>query len=222
MVHAGMAQPGTAVFAQEQTAGKGQRNKAWQAQKGANIIMSVIVQPPALATSQVFLLSMATAIAVHRFFSQHAGGETKVKWPNDLYWRDRKAGGILIENIIAGSEWKYAVVGMGININQTSFPGLEGMAVSLRQITGKEYDVLQLAQDLCYHLQQAYALLVSHPGIISEEYHRNLYKLNETVRLKKESRIFDATIIGVTTLGTLVTEHAVEERFEVGEVEWLF
>jgi BirA family biotin operon repressor/biotin-[acetyl-CoA-carboxylase] ligase len=221
LAHAGMAQGGTVVFAHEQTKGKGQRTKTWRAQKGANILMSTVIQPRPLPISQGFLLSMATANAIHRFFTPLAGGETKVKWPNDLYWRDRKAGGILIENIIHGLEWQYAIVGIGININQTEFPGLKTKAVSLRQITGKEYDVLDLARQLCRHLHQCYALLESHPHVIREEYHSHLYKLNETVRLRQDSRLFDATIKGVTPLGDLVTFTTVEERFAVGEVEWL-
>ncbi|HEY1114120.1 MAG TPA: biotin--[acetyl-CoA-carboxylase] ligase [Chitinophagaceae bacterium] len=221
LVHAGMAQGGTVVFTHEQTKGKGQRTKTWKSQKGANILMSVVIQPRPLPLTQGFLLSMATANAVHRFFRPLAGSETKVKWPNDLYWRDRKAGGILIENIIHGTEWHYAIVGIGININQVEFPGLKAKAVSLRQITGKEYDVLALARQLCRHLQQCYALLESHPHVIREEYHEHLYKLDETVRLKQDGRVFDATIKGVTPLGDLVTFSTIEERFSVGEVEWV-
>jgi BirA family transcriptional regulator, biotin operon repressor / biotin---[acetyl-CoA-carboxylase] ligase len=221
LAHAGMAQAGTVVFAHDQTKGKGQRNKAWKAQKGANIIMSAIIQPRPLPLSRAFLFSMATANALHRFFSPMAGSETKVKWPNDLYWRDRKAGGILIENIISGSEWNYAIVGIGININQVEFPGLQTRAVSLRQITGREHDVLELTRSLCHHLQQSYALLETYPEVIREEYHYNLYKLNETVRFKQGSRLFDSTIKGVTPLGDLITYNTVEERFGVGEVEWM-
>jgi BirA family transcriptional regulator, biotin operon repressor / biotin---[acetyl-CoA-carboxylase] ligase len=221
LAHAGMAQGGTVVFTHEQTRGKGQRNKTWKSGKSANILMSVIIQPRPLPLSQAFLLSMATANALHRFFSTHAGSETKVKWPNDLYWRDRKAGGILIENIISGSEWNYAIVGTGINVNQVEFPGLQTKAVSLRQITGKEYKVVELAGEVCHHLQQAYSLLEHYPHVIRDEYHQNLYKLNETVRLKKGSRVFDTTIKGVTPLGDLITHHTVEERFAVGEVEWV-
>ncbi|RYF81428.1 MAG: biotin--[acetyl-CoA-carboxylase] ligase [Chitinophagaceae bacterium] len=92
-VHEGMAQHGMAVFAHHQTKGKGQHNKTWISDAGKNIAMSVVLQPPGLSLSQSFLISMATAVAVNSFFATYAGSETKVKWPNDLYWRDRKAGG---------------------------------------------------------------------------------------------------------------------------------
>src|SRR4029078_6487819 len=109
LIHAGMAQHGTAVFAHEQTKGKGQRNKQWLSAPNKNIILSLIVQPFGLRTNELFLLSMSGAIGVQNFFNSQAGGKTKIKWPNDMYWRDRKAGGILIENIIQGEEWKYAI-----------------------------------------------------------------------------------------------------------------
>jgi BirA family transcriptional regulator, biotin operon repressor / biotin---[acetyl-CoA-carboxylase] ligase len=221
LVHAGMAQHGTAVFAHHQTKGKGQHNKTWLAEEGKNIALSVILQPPALSLSQSFLLSMATAVGVHHFLSNYIGSETKVKWPNDLYWRDRKAGGILIENIVQGSEWKAAIVGIGININQTEFENLETKAVSLKQITGKELEPLELSKELCEHLSQAYTLLHKLPSATIENYKNCLYKINETVRLKKDSRVFDATVKDVTAMGQLVVEHAIEEYFSVGEVEWI-
>lgn len=171
--------------------------------------------------SQAFLLSMATAVGVQRFFTKYAGSETKVKWPNDLYWRDRKAGGILIENVVQGSEWKAAIVGIGININQTGFHNLDRKAVSLKQITGKDHTPVDLARDLCRHLSQAYDLLHKLPLEVKELYRQHLYKLNETVRLKHGSRVFEATVKDVSSLGELVVQHATEERFGVGELEWM-
>ena len=221
LVHEGMAQNGTAVFAHHQTKGKGQRHKEWQSEAGKNIALSVIVHPQVLVLSQSFQLSMATAVGVYNFFSQYAGSETKVKWPNDLYWRDRKAGGILIENIVQGSEWKAAVVGIGININQTQFDDLGTKAVSLRQITGKEYDPVELAKELCTHLDKAYTLLRKLRTEVYAQYRSHLYKLNESVRLKHGSRVFDAVVTDVSTLGELIVEHATEERFRVGDVEWV-
>jgi BirA family transcriptional regulator, biotin operon repressor / biotin---[acetyl-CoA-carboxylase] ligase len=221
MVHAGMAQGGTVVFAHYQTKGKGQRNKEWVGEEGKNIAMSVILQPLRLALSQSFLLSMATAIGVHDFFVKYTGSEVSVKWPNDLYWRDRKAGGILIENIVQGSEWKAAIVGIGININQTSFDELGTKAVSLKQISGRDYNQVLLARELCQHLSETYTLLHKLPSQVIELYRKHLYKVNETVRLRHGSRVFDATIKGVTELGELVVYHATEERFSVGELEWI-
>ncbi|HEV7622121.1 MAG TPA: biotin--[acetyl-CoA-carboxylase] ligase [Flavisolibacter sp.] len=221
LVHAGMARHGTAVFAHEQTKGKGQQNKQWLSQKDKNIALSLIIEPIPLLLPDLFLLSMTVAIATRSFFDKQTKGEVKIKWPNDIYWRDRKAGGILIENVITGNTWKYAVAGIGLNINQTDFNELQSKAVSLEQITGKTYQPLSLAKDLCRFLDLSFQLLLKKPSEIIEEYKEHLYKLNEPVKLKKTNRIFEAVIKDVTTSGQLVVMHALEETFSVGEVEWI-
>lgn len=221
MVHAGMAQHGTIVFAHEQTNGRGQRNKNWHSKKNNNIALSIILEPKDLTISQLFLLSMAVAIGTKNLFNSYADGDTKIKWPNDIYWRDRKAAGILIENVLQGNQWKYAIAGIGLNVNQTDFEELQMKAVSLKQITGEDHDPVRLAKELCVDLDEQFNKLNFHRDEISEEYKTSLYKLNETVRFKKENRIFNAVVKNVTVTGQLVVQHAVEEIFEVGEVEWL-
>jgi BirA family transcriptional regulator, biotin operon repressor / biotin---[acetyl-CoA-carboxylase] ligase len=221
LVHAAMAQHGIAVFAHEQTKGRGQRNKPWISEGKNNIAISIIIEPKGLSTSQIFLLSKAMAVGVLDFFNTRTTGGCSIKWPNDLYWRDRKAGGILIENIVQGSIWKFAIAGIGLNINQTDFSGLQNKAVSLRQITGKTFDPLLLAKDLCKSLDLQFKKLFTEPQSISRAYHEHLYKRNEKVRLKKGSQVFDAVIKEVTDLGQLVADHGAEERFNAGEVEWV-
>lgn len=221
LVHEGMAQHGTAVFAHDQFKGKGQRSKEWKSEPGKNMALTVIIQPLTLNLSQSFLLSMTVAVAVYKVFCNKGGNETKIKWPNDIYWRDRKAGGILIENVVQGTEWKFAICGIGLNINQVEFGELTGKAVSLKQITGKDLAPVEVAKDICAELDNQYNCLLQFPSIIIEQYKRNLYKLNETVKLKKGNRIFEATVKDVTTNGELIVQHAVEEKFSVGEVEWM-
>ena len=221
LVHAGMAQHGQAVFAHTQTNGRGQRQRTWISESGANINISLIIEPEGLATSQMFLLSKAVAVGTLQFLDRHVKSETSVKWPNDLYWRDRKAGGILIENVVQGTGWKYAIVGIGININQTAFGDLDGKAVSLRQITGRKMDPVAAAKELCTYIDRTYAEIFTLPQHIIETYRDRLYKKGETARLKKGTRVFDAVIKDVTETGQLVVQHAVEEKLEVGAVEWV-
>lgn len=220
MVHAGMAQHGTAVFAHHQTKGRGQRGRQWVSDEKTNIALSLIIEP-GLAPSELFLLSMTVATAVVQFFNHFTQNDCSVKWPNDLYWRDRKAGGILIENVLQAQDWRYAIAGIGININQTVFPGLEQKAVSLRQITGREWDPVVLAGALCAEVEQQFRLLHENKSAIIDTFLQHLYKRGEWVRLKKGSRVFDAVVKGVSNCGELIVQHATEERFAVGEVEWV-
>lgn len=269
---AGHASHGTAYFALQQTAGKGQRGKIWHTTPGENIMMSVVIQPEPLKTSQQFLLSAAIALGCYDFFKNYAGEETSIKWPNDIYWRDRKAAGILIEsrvgratqtpaetnadaisgqlaqeltgndtpdrNIAAstmpdqptGSDipppttdaplWLFAIAGMGININQTDFSQGATRPVSLKQITGKTFDIQALARELCQALETRYRQLGT-PHSLLADYRQALYKLDQTVKLKKDNYVFETTITGVTRTGQLTTRDVLDRQFEVGEIEWI-
>jgi BirA family biotin operon repressor/biotin-[acetyl-CoA-carboxylase] ligase len=220
LVHAGMAQSGTVVLAHEQVKGRGQRNKQWLTKGTGNITMSTIIEPQ-LGTEKLFLFSMSVANGVQRFFNNLVADDVTIKWPNDLYWRDRKAGGILIENVFQNGTWRYAIAGTGININQTDFDGVPIKAVSLKQITGETYDILALARQLCLALEESLNELHENEPAVIERYHRFLFKKDESVKLKKGNRIFTALVKGVSNQGELITEHGVEERFQVGEVEWV-
>jgi len=220
LTRAGMAQSGTVVFTHEQTKGKGQRNRQWASQKDMNIAMSIVIEAKNLP-SEIFLLSMMAAVSVQKFFSNYVADDVKIKWPNDIYWRDRKAAGILIENVWQGNEWKFAIIGIGININQTDFGELNSKAVSLKQITGKHFDLVILAKELCNELNKKYQVLLNDSSQIVDEYKLHLYKLNEIVKLKKQNRVFEAVIKDVNTNGQLIVQHGTEERFVVGEVEWV-
>lgn len=219
-IHAAMATHGMAWFAREQTAGKGQRGKSWKSEKDKNIALSLVVEPGRMQFNNQFQVSAAVALACFDFFSSYAGDETKIKWPNDLYWRDRKAGGILIENVVQGKNWKWAVVGIGININQTKYTTAIKNPVSLKQITGKDFDVIELAKIL-HGLLMKYITGLKKDDSIITAYNEHLYKLNHLVTLKKGNEIFDTVIKEVTATGRLVTVDAVERQFDFGEVEWL-
>lgn len=221
LVREAMAQHGTAVFAHEQTKGKGQRNRQWISNKNQNIAISLLLEPNHLNQPSLFQLSKTIAIAVNKFFHHYSSGEVRIKWPNDIYWRDRKAAGILIENVWQGNEWKFAVAGIGVNINQDDFEELNSKAVSLKQITGKEHQPLLLAQMLCDFVSTELEILLNNPLSIDDSYRQLLYKLDKPVKFRKANRIFEAVIKDVNANGQLVIEHAIEEKFNVGEVEWV-
>jgi BirA family transcriptional regulator, biotin operon repressor / biotin---[acetyl-CoA-carboxylase] ligase len=221
-VRAGMAKHGMAFAAIEQTDGKGQRGKTWQTQPGQNIAMSLILKTDMLRADEQFYLSMLVALAANDFLKKYLPNETFIKWPNDLYWRDRKAGGVLIETVFNGAAWKWAVVGIGINVNQTRFHKSLPNPVSLKQITLQTYDVIELAKLLHHLIMKRMDLLTTKsPDKIVKEYNRHLYKLNEKVKLKKSSAVFETTIKSVSLQGQLHTLDSMERQFDFGEVEWV-
>lgn len=257
-IHAGLTQHGAAFFAHEQVAGKGQRGKTWTAPKDSGLIVSIVTDPHPLQLNQQFQFNACIALSVCEFFGQYAGIETAIKWPNDLYWNDRKAGGILIENIIGsrksgvGSQkskvkkqkaedeqiriyrqpptgnpqpvinWLWAVAGIGININQVSFPAELKNPVSLKQITGKDFDPVALAKELCFRVDQNFNSLIT-KGFedIYASYVSNLYMKDKIVKLKKNNRVFEAVVKSVSATGELVVQHAMEEKYGFGEIEWI-
>jgi len=222
-VHAGLALHGTAYFAHEQIAGKGQRGKTWITSSGENIIMSIVLEPRFLQPMQQFILSAVTAISCHDFVTKYFPDEWSIKWPNDLYWRDRKAGGVLIESICKGKEWLFAIVGIGININQVEFPGHIKNAISLKQVTGKTMVAADLAKELCNCIEKRYTEL-KQPGagqLLLTEYNNLLFKRNQSVQLKKGDIIFETTIQEVNLQGKLLTFDAIGRSFDLGEVEWV-
>ncbi|NOT50266.1 MAG: biotin--[acetyl-CoA-carboxylase] ligase [Chitinophagaceae bacterium] len=226
-IHDELAQHGMTIFSHEQVAGKGQRGKTWSSEKGANIMMSVIVKPGPVRVDQQFQLNTCVAVAVHEFFSHYADGGTKIKWPNDLFWQDRKAGGVLIESIVGSREsgagtWDWAIIGIGININQTAFPSHLPNPVSLTQITGKIFEPVKLAKQLCGVLEKNFTMLVK-GGFekIYATYLDHLYKKDTAVKFKKNNRVFEATIRSVSPSGKLIVQHAIEEEFDFGEIEWV-
>jgi len=221
-VHAGMAKHGMAWFAREQTAGKGQPGKNWESQTGQNIALSIVIKPAAVYFRNQFYFNAAVSNACYNFFKNHAGEESSVKWPNDIYWRDRKAGGILIENKIMGKNWKWSVLGIGININQTRFSTKIGHAVSLKQITGKTYDPVILAFELYESIMaEINKVNISHlPGIL-EQYNEHLFKAGREVQLIKGKSTFKTKITGVNEYGQLMTQDTETRIFNFGEVGWV-
>lgn len=220
LVHAGTAQHGTAVLAHHQTNGKGQRGKVWETEPGANLSFSILIKPNLLIT-QAFRLLATVAVTVRNELEKYMGDETSIKWPNDLYWRDRKTGGILIENIIRGTDWQWAIIGIGINVNQTQFGQLQN-PVSIKQVSGKQTNVSTLAKQLHTAITDALSDLEMN-GFDSyfEQYNLHLFRKQEMVRLKKENRIINTRINAVNMQGQLVTGVQSEECFAFGEVEWL-
>lgn len=153
-IKAGKAISGSCYNTPFQTHGKGQHGRVWESEKGQNLLCSYVLELKSLNPSKNWGpedqkgLSAAVAIGAKAFFGAHAGDETLIKLPNDIYWRDRKAGGILIENSLRGTEWTWAVIGIGFNINQTSFSPDAPNPVSLRQITGRQWEIARLQTEL--------------------------------------------------------------------------
>ncbi|MEO6681273.1 MAG: biotin--[acetyl-CoA-carboxylase] ligase [Ginsengibacter sp.] len=210
---------GTGVFALHQTDGKGRRGKGWKAMPGQNILLSTVTEMTWQPVSEQFQLSVAVALACRNFISTYVNERVCVKWPNDIFIDDSKAAGVLIENVIKGTLWQWAVIGTGININQDEFEEVDANVTSLKKQTGKEYDVLKLAEDLkTAILQQIKNLKEGKFDQMLLEYNQHLYAKDQLVKLKKGNVVFETTIHSVSASGQLITSDVMERQFSFDEV----
>lgn len=131
---------GTVLAAREQTAGRGQRGNTWFSAPGENLTFSIVLKNLPLNAPEAVRLNYMTSVAVASYLESH-GVEASIKWPNDIYVSGKKICGMLIENVLgANGEIKASVVGIGINLNQKTFPQLAN-ATSLSLCTGKAYEL---------------------------------------------------------------------------------
>ena len=172
-IHAQKALSGSVYQTDFQTNGKGQHGRIWESHRGENLLCTYVLELNALkqgknwVPSEQLGLSAAVALGTQAFFMEFAGEETKIKKPNDIYWRDRKAGGILIENIVRGTDWTWTVIGIGLNINQTRFSNEAGNPVSLKQITGKDWDIKTMQKKLAEALSASLNLWLTEEELLT-------------------------------------------------------
>ena len=165
-IKAGLAKSGSCYTADFQTNGKGQHGRVWESTKGQNLLCSYILELNTLDALKNWTpadqigFSAAIALGARAFFGAFAGEQTKIKKPNDIYFRDRKAGGILIENLVRGKEWTWTVIGIGMNINQTEFSpaalnSVSSNPISLQEITNQSWDIKKMQEHLSEALNYA-------------------------------------------------------------------
>lgn len=221
LAKAGEATNGCVFFALEQTQGKGQRGRKWYSQAGQNIMMSIILTGNVLDLNNPFSISCLIAASAHELLTCSGSDEFCIKWPNDIYWRDRKAGGILIENAIQNGKWKIAVVGIGININQTDFEQHPTKAVSLKQITGKDNDPIDMGRQLCRIVDRRLKHHLESGEFGHDYFNRNLFKRGERAILDLGSGPQEVEIQKVDSKGRLhISTENGEKTLESGNVQW--
>lgn len=212
-----------AVYAGEQTSGRGQRGNVWYSAGDENLLLSFLVRPGAIPVKEQFLLSQMIALAVNR--TMHAYGvESVIKWPNDIYVENRKLAGILVELDYAGDMIDSAIIGVGINVNQVKFPVMDKIPTSLSLLTGTVFDVKAVLDSLLTSFLYYYDMLEKgNFSNLVEEYKEKLLGFGEILRYKDENSTFDATVKDIQSDGALCLERENGEisRYYFKEVELL-
>ena len=132
-----------------QTAGRGQAGNGWESEPDRNLLFSVLLRETGVKPENQFDISVAISVAlyrvVHEILPRQYREHLTIKWPNDLYYGDRKLAGILVENAMEGNRLAWSIGGIGLNVNQTEWKSDAPNPISLKQITGAEYDLTELA-----------------------------------------------------------------------------
>ena len=205
---------GTVLVTDSQTQGRGQGNNSWESEPGANLTFSIILYPASVKALRQFILSKAISLAVYDFVSQYVP-DVFVKWPNDVYVGEQKISGILIENFIGGDYLTKTIAGIGVNINQKRFLSNAPNPVSLRQLTGKTYQLENILQILHTHIAARYRMIIEDADKLNSDYLQCLYRNGQLCRYSANGFFFDATITGVNDYGILemITENKERKAF---------
>lgn len=197
---------GSVVVADYQTAGRGQTGNTWESEEGKNLMFSVVLYPDFLPANRQFLISQITALSVKETLDEYVEDVT-VKWPNDIYRRNGKICGMLIENDLSGKELRLSVLGIGININQRVFRSDAPNPVSPAQITGLEYDRDEILNKFLKRLHERYLdLRRGREDDIRRDYRNALYRGDGFYMYRDGGGAFEARIKGVETTGHLLLE----------------
>ncbi len=213
----------TIVVTEEQTAGRGQKGNSWESEKGKNILFSLLCHPEFVRASQQFLLSQCIALAIRGALAEHVEGVT-VKWPNDIYVGDKKISGTLIECDLMGKSIANCIIGTGVNINQEVFVSDAPNPISLKLLTGKDYDREEILADIVERFTTLYDRLQNGEAeAIRDEYMQCLYRKDGMHEYEDVRGRFMAEIADVEPTGHLLLrfENGNTVRYEFKEVKFI-
>lgn len=207
-----------------QTHGHGQTGTVWESDRGANLTFSFAFKPKGVAAAENFLLSEIACLAVARTLDAYVGDIT-VKWPNDVYWRDRKICGMLLRHRLSGANVEATLIGIGLNVNQETFHGDAPNPVSLRRILGRKIPLDRVLAAFAAHFEALlHTLDTEGSAAVHRRYLRRLYHADGThpyidaaTKLRFEAAIADVALDGTLALrladGTLRRYAFKEVRF---------
>ena len=200
----------TLITTDHQSAGRGQRGTTWESETAKNLLFSLLLHPQSLPAAQQFILCELISVALCEVLTRYTP-DIRIKWPNDIYHRDHKLCGILIEHDLEGQHLSRTIIGVGLNVNQRHFTGDAPNPISLHQVLGHEVDREVLLQEIVDHFMQLYTLATSPTPTLSraalhERYTRHLYRHDVPAPYRDAQGPFTATLRTVALDGRLHLE----------------
>ena len=212
------------VSTDEQTAGKGMGNNGWESEVGKTLTFSWAVDVSFLPAARQFLLSEAVALGLYEALIPLIPVEKlHIKWPNDIYYEKRKLAGILINSTIKANLMDVSIIGIGLNVNQMQFQDWPTHPISLKTITGEEYDLQPLLEQIAEHIIKKVELLKSDPVAIEQEYLKRLFRYRTWADYEVGGEIMRLFMTGIDQFGRLQLVDAAQKAysFEIKEIKFV-
>ncbi|MHA7877695.1 MAG: biotin--[acetyl-CoA-carboxylase] ligase [Bacteroidota bacterium] len=194
---------GTVIITDHQYQGRGQRGQVWCSEPNKNLTFSVILFPTFLAIPNSFALNIITTLALQRVLSSYIPNGLRIKWPNDIYYRDKKLSGILIENMLEKHRLRASIIGIGLNVNQFAFTLSTPTSLSL--ICQRVFSLQQLFEQLLESLEHNYLQLqMQGIAVLQAAYLSNMYWIDEVHSFRDAHHTFQGVITGIDAAGRLM------------------
>ena len=215
-----LVENGSIVIADYQTTGKGQRNKTWDSNAYENLLFSLFLKPVTMPFVYPFKINKIMTYSVLMALRNQINNPTalKIKWPNDIYYHNKKVSGILIENNFSGSNFNHSIVGIGINVNQ-EFESID--KTSLLEITGNTFDRLQLLEHTLEEIEEQFLKFsTNNSHAINQLFNEVLLGFNEECEFDINNDRMKGVLIGVNENGQLIVSNSgINTSFNHGEIK---
>ena len=197
-------------MADYQSAGKGQRGNSWESEAGSNLTFSFVLYPSFLSAKRQFAISQVVSLGIINALRRYEVEGFSVKWPNDIYYHDKKICGMLIEVYLEGMNLGRCICGVGLNVNQKIFFSDAPNPISLCRIIGREVDRMELLDSVMEEISILYDNLRGNGDLISKSlsdvYFQHLYRKDGYHKYKDKNGEFSAKLLRVDPDGRLVLE----------------
>ncbi len=216
----------TVLLSDFQTAGKGQRGNSWESEYGKNLLFSIAIGPTAIKAKSQFILSILVSLSIHDVLKEYANGFS-IKWPNDIYWKDKKICGVLIENELQGAYIMQSIIGIGLNLNQEVFLSSAPNPISLKQIIQKDSDKMDFFEKLVQHIISYYKEIeqggTNIEAMLYAMYLLRQYRKTGMYRYKDKNGEFMAEFVRVEPDGYLILkdENGQIRKYAFKEVQYI-
>ena len=212
------------VSADEQTAGKGMGSNGWESEVGKNLTFSLALDMGFLPAERQFMLSKAVPLGIIEVLDEILPTEKlRIKWPNDIYYERHKLAGILINSTIKANRMDVSIIGIGLNVNQMKFKDWPTHPTSLKQITGKKYDLQPLMEQIVESIYNKVEILKADPTDIERDYLKRLFRYRTWADYEVGGKVLRLFMTGIDAFGRLmmIDEENNSYCFDIKEVKFI-